>query len=269
MAETGSFAGGSFTLRRGAAIPAVGLGTWQLEGAAARIALSEGLALGYRHIDTATVYRNEDEVGRALHESGVDRDELFITTKLPGNARDVRATIERSLSDLKVDFVDLWLIHWPPARSYDSATRSSLELYEQMLALRDEGLARSIGVSNYDIREIDELAIATGDTPEVNQIAWSPFLHRSALHDAHDAREVVLEGYSPLSTSRLDNPVLAGVASSHQVSAAQIVLRWHLQHAIPVIAKSAHLERQRANIDIFDFELGDGEMDQIDGLGRS
>src|SRR5580693_6011298 len=145
------------TLRRGAQIPIVGFGTWQIQGNAAREAVSTALETGYRHIDTATVYGNERQIGRALLDSNIARGELFITTKLPGNAKNVRATIEQSLSDLGVDYVDLWLIHWPPAGSYGPTGNSSQAMYEAMLTLRDEGLARAIGVSNYSIEEIDEL----------------------------------------------------------------------------------------------------------------
>jgi diketogulonate reductase-like aldo/keto reductase len=152
----------------------------------------------------------------------------------------VRATVEQSLSDLGLDYVDLWLIHWPPARSYGPTGNSSRALYEEMLTLRDEGPARAIDVSNYSIDDIDELTAATGDAPEVNQIPWSPNLRDESLQRDLDRRDVRLEGYSPLKTSRLDDPVLRNIASHIGVSAAQVVLRWHVQHGIVVIPKSVH-----------------------------
>ncbi len=224
------------------------------------------LEVGYRHIDTATVYGNEREIGRAISESKIAREQLFITTKLPGNARDVRATIEQSLSDLGIDYVDLWLIHWPPAKSYGRTGTSSRALYEAMLTLRDDGLARAIGVSNYSIEEIDDLTNATGDGPEVNQIPWSPSLYDESLQRELDLRDVRLEGYSPFKTSRLDDPALQGIASSIGVSAAQVLLRWHVQHGIVVIPKSVHKERIRENLDIFSFSLSADDMRMLDGL---
>ena len=247
-------------------MPIVGFGTWQIQGDAARQAVLIGLETGYRHIDTATVYGNERQIGQALKDAKIDRDELFITTKLPGNAKSVRATLEQSLADLGVDYVDLWLIHWPPAESYRATGNSSRALYESMLTLRDEGLARAIGVSNYSIEEIDLLITATADAPEVNQIPWSPYLHDEAI--AHDLslRGVLLEGYSPLKTSRLDDPVLQEIASGIGASAAQVVLRWHVQHGIVVIPKSVHEARIRENFDVFGFSLNSDAMRRLDAL---
>jgi diketogulonate reductase-like aldo/keto reductase len=259
-------------LRRSTRMPIIGFGTWQIQGKAARNAVSTALELGYRHIDTATVYRNEHQIGQALAKSGVARDELFITTKLPGNAKNVKKTIEQSLSDLGVGYVNLWLIHWPPAQSYERTGNSSVSMFEEMLALRDDGLARAIGVSNYSIEEIDSLIAATGEAPEVNQIPWSPNLYDESLQRDLEARGIRLEGYSPFQTSRLDDPMLAEIASKVGVSAAQVVLRWHLQHGVVVIPKSVHLERIRENFDIFDFSLDAEAMGRLDdpaSTGRS
>jgi 2,5-diketo-D-gluconate reductase A len=256
------------TTRSGAQIPIVGFGTWQIQGNAAREAVSIALEVGYRHIDTATVYGNERQIGRALLDSAIARDQLFITTKLPGNATGVRATIEQSLSDLGIDYVDLWLIHWPPAQSYGPTGNSAGVMYEAMLALRDEGLAHAIGVSNFSIQEIDELTKATADAPEVNQIPWSPSLHDESLRRDLDLRDVRLEGYSPFKTSRLDDPVLEEIASSLGVSTAQVVLRWHIQHGIVVIPKSVHRERIRENLDIFSFSLRADAMRRLDALAE-
>jgi 2,5-diketo-D-gluconate reductase A len=264
--DTPELAGASdVTTRRGTQIPIVGFGTWQIQGDAAREATSIALEVGYRHIDTATVYGNERQIGQAIADSRIARSELFITTKLPGNATNVRATIEESLSDLALDYVDLWLIHWPPAHSYGRTGNSSRALYESMLTLRDEGLVRSIGVSNYSTEEIDELTKATADTPEVNQIPWSPSLYDESLQDELDLRDVRLEGYSPFKTSRLGDPVLREIASSIGVSAAQVVLRWHIQRGVIVIPKSVHRERIRENLDVFSFSLGADAMRKLDG----
>lgn len=245
-------------------IPILGFGTWQMEGDVALHAVETALEVGYRHLDTATVYRNESEVGAALAASAIPRDELFVTTKLPGNGTKVRATLEQSLSALRTDYVDLWLIHWPPALSYEHSNNSSVALYEEMLRLRDEGLARAIGVSNYSVAEIDELVAATGEAPEVNQIPWSPFVRDRLTQAELDARGVLLEGYSPLQTSRLDDPVLVEIAASVRKTPAQVVLRWHVQSGVIVIPKSSHPERILENFDIFDFSLDREAMARLD-----
>jgi 2,5-diketo-D-gluconate reductase A len=254
------------TLRRGAAVPIVGFGTWQIKGRAARDAASIALEVGYRHLDTATVYGNEREIGRALADSALARSEVFITTKLPGNSTGVRRTIEQSLSDLGVDSVDLWLIHWPPAQSYEQTSNRSGELFQQMLTLRDEGLAGAVGVSNYSIDEIDQLIGTVGEAPEVNQIPWGPYRHNPSLRRQLETRGVCLEGYSPLQTSRLDDPAIVAIAARHGVSAAQVVLRWHVQHGIVVIPKSTHRSRIRENFEIMSVVLDAGEMRTLDEL---
>jgi diketogulonate reductase-like aldo/keto reductase len=245
----------------GAAMPMVGFGTWQLGGRRAYDSVRSALETGYRHIDTATMYRNEDEVGRALRDSGVDRGEVFITTKLPpGNAGRVRATLAESLRALGTDHVDLWLIHWPPRRGV------SVPLWREFLALRDEGLCRSVGVSNYDIAQIDELAAATGERPVVNQIPWSPPQHDPALLAAHADRGIAVEGYSSLKNTRLRDPVLGEIAARYGVTPAQVVLRWHLEHGITVIPKSAHPDRIKSNFDLLTFSLTPEEVARIDRI---
>ena len=251
-------------LRGGATIPLVGLGTWQMTGKECYRAVRHALDVGYRHIDTATLYRNEDAVGRAVRDSGLRREELFVTTKLqPRDAGRERRTLEASLRDLGTDYVDLWLIHWPPSRGASPA------VWEQFLALRDEGLVRSVGVSNYDAAEIDELIEATGEAPKVNQITWGPTLHDPDVVEAHRRRGVVLEGYSPFKNTDLRDPVLTEVAERHGVTAAQVVVRWHVEHGVVVIPKSARPERIEANFDVFGFALDDEEVRRIDGLSRA
>lgn len=245
----------------GVAMPLVGFGTWQLRGKRAYEAVRYALDIGCRHIDTATMYGNEAEVGRALRDSGVPRGQLFVTTKLPpGQAGRERATIQASLRALGTEYVDLWLIHWPPREPAGIAS------WREFLAVRDEGLARAVGVSNYDLSGLDRLAEATGQMPAVNQIPWSPRQHDPEVLAGHRQREVVLEGYSPLKGSRLRDRTLTGIAERYGVTPAQVVLRWHLEHRIPVIPKSERPERIAANFDLFGFALDAGEVARIDAL---
>jgi 2,5-diketo-D-gluconate reductase A len=248
-------------LAQGGTMPLVGLGTWQMTGARCQAAVGHALAVGYRHIDTAAMYRNEREVGRAVRDSGVPRAEVFVTTKLaPGEVGRERRAIEASLRALGMDYVDLWLVHWPPRG------RSLASTWKEVLAVRDEGLARAAGVSNHSIGQLDELTAATGETPQVNQIPWAPALYDAALAEAHRRRGVVVEGYSPFKNTDLRHPVLAEIAAAHRVTPAQVVLRWHVDHQVVVIPKSATAERIAANFDVFGFSLTDEELRRIDGL---
>jgi 2,5-diketo-D-gluconate reductase A len=248
-------------LGRGVAMPMVGFGTWQMQGQQAQVAVRHALQAGYRHLDTATIYRNEAEVGRAMTESGLDRSDIFVTTKLPpGNAGRARVTIAESLRALGTSYVDLWLVHWPPRRG------ASPRLWQEFLAIRDEGLCRAVGVSNYSVAEIDELIAATGEQPAVNQIPWSPSQYDPALLAAHAERKVAVEGYSSLKNTRLRNPVLAEIAAAHGVTPAQVVLRWHLELGIIVIPKSARPERIESNLDLFSFSLTADDMGRLNQL---
>jgi 2,5-diketo-D-gluconate reductase A len=250
-------------LAQGGTMPLVGLGTWQMTGARCQAAVAHALAVGYRHIDTAAMYRNEREVGRAVRDSGLPRAEVFVTTKLaPGDVGRERRAIEASLRALGMDYVDLWLVHWPPRG------RSLVSAWKEVLAVRDEGLARAAGVSNHSIRQLDELAAATGETPQVNQIPWAPALYDADLVVGHRRRGVVVEGYSPFKNTNLRHPVLAEIAAAHGVTPAQVVLRWHVDHQVVVIPKSATPERIAANFDVFGFSLSDEELRRIDGLSR-
>ncbi len=248
-------------LGKGVAIPLVGFGTWQLQGQLAYEAVRHALRVGYRHIDTATMYRNEDQVGRAIAGSGLDRSEVFVTTKLlPGNADRVRATIAESLGALRTDHVDLWLVHWPPRG------RNLVPLWREFIAARDDGLTRAIGVSNYSVRQIDELIEATGEPPAVNQIPWSPSRYDAALLAAHAERGVAVEGYSPLKGTRLRDRTLIEIAARHGVTPAQVVLRWHLDTGVIVIPKSARPERIEQNLDLFSFSLTPEEISRLNRL---
>lgn len=249
------------TLADGYEMPVVGFGTWRLRGSEAYEATRRALEVGYRHLDTATLYGNEAQVGRAARDSGVPREEVFIVTKLrPGDAGLERRVLESSLRDLDCGYLDLWLIHSPPAE------RAGLSTWREFLATREDGLVRSVGVSNYDPDQLDVLAQSTGQMPVVNQIPWSPKQHDPGVLGAHRQRRVVLEGYSPLKNTRLDDPVLSEVAARHGVTTAQVVLRWHLEHEIPVIPKSGRAERIASNFDLFGFSLSADEVARIDGL---
>lgn len=251
----------SVMLAGGVQLPLVGLGTWQLRGKAGYDAIRYALEIGYRHIDTATMYRNEAEVGRALRDSGVPREEVILTTKLqPGDAGREREVLRTSLHALGTDYLDLWLIHSPPWR------RAGLATWRQFLALQQEGLVRAVGVSNYNLDQLDLLAGETGVAPAVNQIPWSPALHNPEVLAGHRQRSVVLEGYSPLKRTRLRDSRLAEIAGTHGVTPAQVVLRWHLQHQIPVIPKSGSRERIASNADLFGFTLTPDETATLDQL---
>lgn len=241
-------------------IPRLGLGTWQLRGSAAREAVLAALDVGYRHIDTATMYRNEAEIGRALAESGVVRDQAFLTTKIPAERfSDARRVLQESLSALGVDAVDLWLAHWPPS--------DIVGAWQVMRGLRDEGLARAIGVSNFAPAQVDELIAATGEAPAVNQIRWSPSDFDRARLDHSRAAGVVLEGYSAFKSGALTDPVVVEIARSLGRTPAQVVLRWHIEHDVVVIPKSSHCDRLASNLDVWDFSLSADEIARIDALG--
>lgn len=242
-------------------MPLIGFGTWQVTGRRGYEAIRYALEIGYRHIDTATMYGNESEVGRALRDSGVPREEVYVTTKLPPSRQgQERSTLEASLRALGVDSVDMWLIHWPP--------RDSVKVWQEFIALREAGLARGIGVSNYSTRQLDQLIKATGVTPEVNQIEWAPSLYDAKRAAEHRERGIVLEGYSAFKNTNLSSPVLVEIAKAHAVSTAQVVLRWHIEHEFVAIPKSVTPQRIATNFNVFGFTLNDTEVSRIDGLSR-
>ena len=259
MADDVRFPDDAAHLPGGGRMPLLGFGTWQITGPDATRATAAALRRGYRHFDTATMYKNESEVGAALAESGIDRSELFVTTKLPGNdAGDPAGTLAASLRQLKTSYLDLWLIHWP--------TGDDAKVWDALRAARDDGKVRDIGVSNFSLAEIDRLA-ASGDTPAVNQIRWSPLLFDRSVLEGHRERGVVLEGYSALRGGTLDHPVIVGLAERLGRTPAQVILRWHLQHDIVAIPKSQDEERIAANADLASFELSAADMAELDALG--
>jgi diketogulonate reductase-like aldo/keto reductase len=250
-------------LAGGGRMPLLGFGTWQIKGRRATDAVGWALEAGYRHLDTATVYGNEKQVGAGLRDSGVPRHDVFVTTKCPpSHAGRELDTLRTSLDLLGTDHVDLWLIHWPGGSGADVA------MWRALIEAREQGRARAIGVSNYDLDQVDELARETGVTPAVNQIEWSPLLFDRAVLDGHRDRGVVLEGYSALRGGTLEHPVIGDIAERLGRTPAQVIIRWHLQHRIVVIPKSVQQERIRSNADVGGFELSPDDMAAIDALGK-
>jgi 2,5-diketo-D-gluconate reductase A len=220
------------------------------------------LELGYRHIDTAQAYGNEASVGQALRESGIARDQVFITTKFYPGRKDPLREAARSIERLGVEYVDLYIIHWPAG--------GPTWAWPGMEAALEHSYTRAIGVSNFDPDELDQLMAGATVAPVVDQVQFNPSAYRKGLLDACDERSVALEAYSPLGTGRqLTDPVVAGIAQRRGRSPAQVLLRWCVQRAIPVLAKSTHRERIAENGQIFDFELSGDEMAELDALDRT
>lgn len=248
-------------LADGVEMPVLGLGVWQLaEGREAEQAVEWALEAGYRHVDTASIYRNERSVGAALRRSGLPRDEVFVTTKLLPIHRSAARELAGSLERLGLDYVDLYLIHWPfPLQSG--------RLWRELQTLRERGLARAVGVSNFGQKR---LARFPAPTPAVNQVQFSPVHFRRRLLEHCEAQGIALEAYSPLERGRaFEHPVIVRIAQRLERTPAQVMLRWAVQHNAIVIPKSSRRDRIRSNAQIFDFELGDDEMRALDSLDRT
>jgi len=250
-------------LADGNQLPLLGLGVWQVpNGPECVNAVRWALELGYRHIDTAQAYGNEESVGQGIRESGVPREEIFLTTKFFPRHQDPAAEAQRSLRRLGVDQVDLYIVHWPQG--------GPIWAWPGMEQARELGYTRSIGVSNFDVDELEQVISAGSVVPAVNQVQFNPFVYRRALLDACEQRGIVLEAYSPLGTGRhLGNPTVNQIAEATGRTPAQVLLRWCVQRNIPVIPKSTHRERIDENRRIFDFTLSDDEMTALDGLDRT
>jgi 2,5-diketo-D-gluconate reductase A len=250
-------------LADGNTLPMLGLGVWQIpDGRECVDAVRWALESGYRHIDTAQAYGNEESVGVGLRESGVPRDEVFVTTKFFPRRDDPVAELEASLRRLQLDHVDLYIIHWPAG--------GPLWAWPGMERARELGLTRSIGVSNFSMEEIAEVADGAAQPPVVNQVQLNPFAYRRRLLEACEDRGVVLEAYSPLGTGRhLDDPTVKRIADDHGRTAAQVLLRWGIQHGVPQIPKSTRRERIAENARIFDFALTGDELQELDALDRT
>ena len=247
----------------GVSMPMLGLGVWQVkDGAETEQAVEWALEAGYRHIDTAQYYRNERSVGAALARSGLPREEVFVTTKWLPVLRGPAQELERSLERLGLAYVDLYLIHWPlPGR-----TGRAWPEFEQ---LRERGLARAIGVSNYSVSRLGRLLARATCPPAVNQVLFNPLHYRRGLLELCKERGVVLEAYSPLARGRaLDNRAVVEIARRAERSPAQVLLRWGIQRDAVVIPKSIHRDRIRENAAIFDFSLSDEELGALDALDR-
>ena len=253
-------------LNHGGPIPLLGLGTFRSPaGKETRSAVEWALEIGYRHIDTAALYGNEADVGAAIRESDLPRDQVFVTTKLHKDDHGYEPALrafDESLDRLGLDYVDLYLIHWPES----DRRHESWKALERVL---EEGRARAIGVSNYMVHHLEEVLEAGGVVPAVNQIELHPFNHRSRRDVIELCREhgIAVEGYSPLTkTEKLDHPVVAEVADAVGRTPAQVLIRWALQHRLITIPKSTNRDRIRENADVFDFELDAAEMERLDGL---
>jgi 2,5-diketo-D-gluconate reductase A len=250
-------------LGNGHELPLLGLGVWQVRrGRETENAVRWALELGYRHIDTAQAYGNEESVGKALRDSDVPREEVFIATKFYPGSKDPELEAERSLRRLRLDQVDLYLIHWPrggPTWAWPGMERA-----------HERGLARSIGVSNFDSGELEAVLTAARFRPAVNQVQFSPFKYRRALREACEERDVVLEAYSPLTTGRnLGDKSLAQIAEGNGRTPAQVMLRWAVQRSTPAIPKSTNRARIEENAQIFDFTLSATDMEALDALDET
>jgi diketogulonate reductase-like aldo/keto reductase len=251
-------------LAGGARMPVLGLGVWQMAaGAETEQAVEWALAAGYRHVDTASMYRNEQSVGAALGRSGLPRDQVFVTTKLMPNRLSAVRELEKSLARLRLDYVDLYLIHWP-------LPLWSARQWRQLESLRERGLARAIGVSNFGVRGLEKLTTGAVHAPAVNQVQFSPFRYRRRLLGYCLERGIVFEAYSPLDRGRgLSHPTIVALAERLGRTPAQVMLRWAIQHQALVIPKSSRQERIRSNAQLFDFELADADMASLDALDRT
>jgi len=250
-------------LADGNEIPLLALGVWQVpDGPECEQAVRWALELGYRHIDTAQAYGNEASVGRALRASGVPRDEVFITTKFHPRRSDAEEEARGSLERLGVDHVDLYIVHWPQG----GATRA----WDGMQRAHARGYARSIGVSNFSVEQIDEVLAVADVRPVVNQVQFSPFEYRRALLDACEEREIAIEAYSPLGTGRhLRDRRVGEIAERLGRTPAQVLIRWSIEHDLIVLPKSTHRERIEENAGVFDFSLSDEDMAALDALDET
>ncbi|WP_026377706.1 aldo/keto reductase [Aestuariimicrobium kwangyangense] len=259
----------SITLNDGVVIPQLGFGVWQVGADEIVPAVATALEAGYRHLDTAAAYGNEDGVGKAIAESGIAREELFVTTKLWNSdhkADDARRAIETSLEKLGLDHLDLYLIHWPATVKYGDAY---IEAWDSMQQFKAEGLVRSIGVSNFVQQHLDKLQ---GTTPSVNQIEVHPTFQQRELRELNTSRGITTEVYTPLGTQSqpgdITLPEVTALAEAVGKTPAQVVLRWHLQQGLVVFPKSVTPTRISENFDVFDFELSDDQMAVLNGLDR-
>jgi 2,5-diketo-D-gluconate reductase A len=259
----------SITLNDGNAILQLGFGVFQIEPKDTAKAVSEALEVGYRHVDTAEMYGNEKQVGEAIRSSGLDRRDVFVTSKLSNGAHepgDARRAFDATLSELGFDYVDLFLIHWPLPTLYDGDYVSTWKTLEEF---HSDGRARSIGVSNFQIEHLERLAAETGTVPVVNQIEVHPYLTNEAVRSYGREHGIATEAWSPIAQGWvLEDPTITQIAERVGRTPAQVVLRWHLHRGDIVFPKSVTPSRMKENFGLFDFELGSENMDAIAALDR-
>lgn len=266
LVQTGDMTTPSVTLNDGAMLPAIGFGTYKLNGDEGTDAVLTAIEAGYRLLDTALNYENEAEVGEAIRRSGLPREEFRIATKLPGRFHGYEETLagfEESRANLGVDYVDLFLIHWPLPR-----VGKYLDSWRAMIRLREDGLIRSIGVSNFTQQHLTFIIQESGVVPAVNQIELHPHFPQAAMRAFHAEHGIQTQSWTPLARQRsvLDDAVVTAVADAHNVTPAQAVLRWHVQLGSIPLPKSAHAARQAENLDVFGFHLTDAEVASIASL---
>lgn len=263
-----------FTLVNGVKIPAIGFGTWQVkDGTEAYNSVKWALEAGYRHIDTAYVYGNEDSVGKAIKDSGIKREELFITTKVPADVKDYEGTIKHfyeSLKLLQLDYIDLYLIHapWPWSNVGQNCDKGNIEVWQAMISLYDKGLIKAIGVSNFSIHDIKNIVEATNFKPMVNQIRYFIGNTQKELTKYCQENDILVEAYSPFATGELlDNPKLKDMALKYNTTIPKICLRFCIQNNTLPLPKSVHKERIYDNLD-FDFVISENDMDYLNSLDK-
>lgn len=250
-------------LRDGTSIPQLGYGTWRVSDDEARASVEQALEIGYRHIDTAALYANEAGIGRALAASGLPREELYLTTKVWNDRQlEARASLEESLAKLGTDHVDLFLIHWP-----HPAADTYVQCWRDLVALRDEGLATSIGVCNFNVPHLQRLLDEVGEVPVVNQVELHPSFTQKELESYGHHHGIVTEAWAPIGRGvDLSDPGICAIAERDGRTPAQVILRWHLEQGRVVFPKSVSPERMRENFDVLDFELGADELAWIDAV---
>ena len=257
------------TLNDGNTIPQLGFGVFQIEPEETAEAVREAIAVGYRHIDTAEMYGSEREVGEGLRASGVDRGDVFVTSKLINGLHepdDARQAFDTTLSDLGFDYVDLFLIHWPLPTLYDGDFLSTWKTLEEF---HRDGRARSIGVSNFQVEHLERLAAETDTVPSVNQIEVHPYFTNEAVREYGKDHGIATEAWSPIAQGEvLDDQTISQIADNMGKTPAQVVLRWHIQRGDIVFPKSVTPSRMRENFELFDFELDPGDMDEISALDQ-
>jgi 2,5-diketo-D-gluconate reductase A len=259
----------SITLNDGNTIPQLGFGVFQIEPKDTAKAVREALDIGYRHVDTAEMYGNEKEVGEAIRSFGLDRSDVFVTSKLSNAShepRDAREAFDATLSDLGFDYVDLFLIHWPLPTLYDGDFVSTWKVLEEF---HSDGRARSIGVSNFQVEHLERLAAETNTVPAVNQIEVHPYLTNEAVRGYGGEHRIATEAWSPIAQGGvLEDPTITRIAEEIGKTPAQVVLRWHIQRGDIVFPKSVTPSRMKENFELFDFELDSEDMEAISTLDR-